>query len=105
MEKRGNTRRGGVGGRSLKAGQQHDKKVGVQQRRLRGGLETDREDSLNPKCRNYLSNQEQCCLPCNTELFFPLIIIIIIFIIIKPLLQKTVITIRVTILTIMPTWT
>lgn len=37
--------------------------------------------------------------------FIIIMIIITIFIIIKPLLQKTVITIRVTILTIMPTWT
>lgn len=41
------------------------------------------------------------------RIVFPLIIIIIIiiFIIINHLLQKTVITIRVTILTVMPTWT
>lgn len=39
------------------------------------------------------------------RIVFPLIIIIIIFIIINHLLQKTVITIRVTILTVMPKWT
>lgn len=63
---------------------------------------------MNPKCRIYLSHQRTMSSSFATHncfLFIIIIIIIIIFIIRKLPLQKTVITIKVTILTIMPTRT